>query len=524
MPCEPISVGNAQFENRPGDAVPVDTMPEWAARHFARRRKVPRWRVRLASALAYLPVLSGISALALTLAPHGAHAHAAADAGGALDAGPEPDPAGSSGFPSSPGVAAAGGGWWSLHGQSTLIAQGMVEAHLPSAGPDAPKRGDLRETWDATAFIGAAPWRGAEFWANLEVDQGFGLGDALGAAGDSNGDSYSVGRANPYLRLQRLYFRQTVGLGGDNVPVASGPNQMAGYQRANRIVLTIGKFGASDVFDTNRYAHDPRGDFLNWAVIESGAFDFGADPWGYSYGGTVEAYAGQWTLRGGAFNLSKEPGGTGLGVGFGQYQALGEVEHRHAIGGHAGALRAGVWRSHGRFGRFDEAIGWGLGHGVAPDTGQVARMANRWGGYLNVEQELSPALGGFLRISAANGAIAAYEFADIDRSVSGGLVLSGAVWRRPLDSAALAFAVNDVSGVMKRYLAAGGAGGVPGDGTIAHAGAERMVEAYYCWHPSGALLGGAVAVTVDYQLVVNPAYNRDRGPAHVLGLRVHWGV
>ena len=69
-----------------------------------------------------------------------------------------------------------------------------------------------------------------------------------------------------------------------------------------------------------------------------------------------------------------------------------------------------------------------------------------------------------------------------------------------------------------------GGGGVPGDGTIAHAGAERIVEAYYCWHPSGALLGGAVAVTVDYQLVVNPAYNRDRGPAHVLGLRVHWGV
>lgn len=112
MPCEPISVGNAQFENRPGDAVPVDTMPAWAARHFARRRKVPRWRVRLASALAYLPVLSGISALALTLAPHGAHAHAAADAGGRWMPGRNLIPLAHPAFPAAPvwrRRAAAGG-------------------------------------------------------------------------------------------------------------------------------------------------------------------------------------------------------------------------------------------------------------------------------------------------------------------------------------------------------------------------------------------------------------------------------
>jgi high affinity Mn2+ porin len=28
-------------------------------------------------------------------------------------------------------------------------------------------------------------------------------------------------------------------------------------------------------------------------------------------------------------------------------------------------------------------------------------------------------------------------------------------------------------------------------------------------------------VTLDYQLIANPAYNRDRGPVSVLGLRVH---
>jgi high affinity Mn2+ porin len=28
-------------------------------------------------------------------------------------------------------------------------------------------------------------------------------------------------------------------------------------------------------------------------------------------------------------------------------------------------------------------------------------------------------------------------------------------------------------------------------------------------------------VTADYQFVVNPAYNRDRGPVSIFGLRLH---
>jgi high affinity Mn2+ porin len=31
----------------------------------------------------------------------------------------------------------------------------------------------------------------------------------------------------------------------------------------------------------------------------------------------------------------------------------------------------------------------------------------------------------------------------------------------------------------------------------------------------------ASKVTFDYQLIINPAYNRDRGPVSVLGVRVH---
>jgi hypothetical protein len=52
-------------------------------------------------------------------------------------------------------------------------------------------------------------------------------------------------------------------LGGDRTEVDGGPNQFPEEVSADRLVLTAGKFGVGDVFDANRYAHDPRGDFLN---------------------------------------------------------------------------------------------------------------------------------------------------------------------------------------------------------------------------------------------------------------------
>jgi high affinity Mn2+ porin len=55
-----------------------------------------------------------------------------------------------------------------------------------------------------------------------------------------------------------------------------------------------------------------------------------------------------------------------------------------------------------------------------------------------------------------------------------------------------------------------------GDGQLSHPGAEAVLEAYY----SLAVIKG-VHLTFDTQTVVNPAYDADRGPAEVIGLRLH---
>ena len=100
-----------------------------------------------------------------------------------------------------------------------------------------------------------------------------------------------------------------------------------------------GKFAVTDVFDTNAYAHDARGDFLNWGIVDAGAFDYAADAWGYSYGLAAEWSVDAWTVRGGLFDLSRVPNTTELQTDFSQFEVVGELERRGALWGHGGKIK-----------------------------------------------------------------------------------------------------------------------------------------------------------------------------------------
>src|SRR5437868_12175753 len=102
---------------------------------------------------------------------------------------------------------------WAIHGQITNATQFHPAFTSPYRGAnslDPGSRGD--ETVDLTLFLGLRPWRGGEIWASPEVDQGFGLSDTLGVAAFPSGEAYKVGAAAPYVRLQRLFLRQTLDL------------------------------------------------------------------------------------------------------------------------------------------------------------------------------------------------------------------------------------------------------------------------------------------------------------------------
>ncbi len=406
---------------------------------------------------------------------------------------------------------------WGIHAQMTSVTQYHPGFTAPYHGRNSLKSGDRAdETVDLTLFGGVRLWRGGAFYVNPEIDQGFGLSDTLGLAGFSSGEAYKVGAAAPYFRLQRAFFRQVIGLGGAQRPLESAANRLPEARPADNVVITLGKFSVVDVFDTNPYAHDPRADFLNWSIIDAGAFDYAADAWGYSYGAAAEWTQSWWTVRAGIFDLSVVPNSTRLETDFSQYAVIGELEERHEILGRPGKLKLLGFANRGRMADYGNAVRFGRQTGAAPDVAAVRRYDSRPGVVLNLEQEITPQIGVFARASLNDGDKEAYEFTEINKSASAGLSVSGALWRRPDDTCGLAGVVNGLSRPARVYFAAGGLGILIGDGRLPHYGAEKILEAYY-----SARLIDHVTLAVDYQYIANPAYNRDRGPVSILGLRIH---
>jgi high affinity Mn2+ porin len=406
---------------------------------------------------------------------------------------------------------------WSLHAQTTIVDQFHPGFRSPYRGAnslDPGSRGD--ETVDATIFAGLRLWDGGEAYANPEIDQGFGLSNTLGVAGFPSGEAYKVGKSSPYFRLQRLFFRQTFDLGGKEESVATDANQLGGTRTADNLIITGGKISVTDMFDTNAYAHDPKSDFLNWSLIDAGAYDYAADAWGYSYGVATEWTQSWWTLRSGIFDLSRIPNTTALERDFSQFELVAEAEERHKLWDAAGKLKVLGFLNRGRMGSYDDAVRLAELTGQTPQTALVRNYASRPGLSLNLEQQLDDALGLFARASLNDGSKEAYEFTEINRSLSGGLSFRGSGWNRPNDTIGVAGVVNQLSNSAQRYFAAGGLGILIGDGQLPHYGTENIAETYYKAQATDWL-----AASLDFQLVVNPAYNRDRGPVAIVGLRLH---
>jgi high affinity Mn2+ porin len=403
---------------------------------------------------------------------------------------------------------------WIVRGQTTYVSQYAPPFHAPYRGANSLDSNAGRETWDATLYIGRGLWDGAEFWANPEIDQGFGLSNTLGVAGFTSGEAYKVGFTNPYFRVPRAFIRQTFDLGGATEKLEPDLNQVGRIQTADRVVVTVGRFSVVDVFDTVKYAHDPRNDFMNWALVDAGTFDYAADAWGFTYGAAVEWYQGNWALRTGLFDMSIVPNSSELDHKFDQFQFVYELEHRHELWGQPGRVAVNGFLSRARMGNFDDAIALAQQTGSAPNIADVRRYASRPGVNLNVEQQIMPDVGVFGRFGWADGRVEPFEFTDIDRTASAGLSLGGKLWGRPDDAFGLATVVNGISSSHIAYLNAGGLGILVGDGQLPHPGLEEIVETYYRFPV------GSWQVTGDYQFIVNPGYNRDRGPVSVISLRL----
>lgn len=374
-------------------------------------------------------------------------------------------------------------------------------------------------TATATAYLGIRPWKGGELYLNPEITQGIPFSGLAGAGGFSNGELTRTAGSEPKLYRQRLFLRQTWGLGGGNEKVDPDLNQMAGLVDKNRAVLTLGNFSALDIFDDNAYAKDPRVHFMNASFMAPLSYDYAADARGFGWGFAVEWYQDDWVVRFGRMTGPKEP--NMLPIDFRIMKHYGdqlELEHAHTLLDKPGKIRLLAWRNRANLASFRDALDY-LKTNPDSDPQTILYVRNgekiKYGVGINIEQAITDQLGFFLRAMKADGRSETYAFTETDASIGTGLSLKGGAWGRGMDTLGLAFAHNGLSKERRDYLAAGGISFFIGDGKLNYR-PEQIFETYYSLH-----LGKNTFLSADYQRMRNPAYNADRGPANFYALRFH---
>ncbi|QHB56424.1 carbohydrate porin (plasmid) [Ralstonia solanacearum] len=406
-----------------------------------------------------------------------------------------------------------------FHGQTTWVWQRKSAFNAPYSGDNSlsPERAKSY-SFSATLDLGMRLWKGAEVHLNPEVAMGDAFSDLHGLGGPTNGELAKVTGSDPTLYRARAFLRQTWGLGGETEKIDADFNQFADVVDKRRIVLTAGNVPVLDIFDAVEYAHDPRTQFLNWSFMTHPSFDYPADARGYDWGVALEYIDSEngWAARAGRFLLPIESNGLALDTRLlMHYGDMLELEKRYALFGQEGKVRLLGWRNRARMGSFQDAIALGQATGTAPDVGQVRKEHAKVGVGLSFEQKLGENLGLFTRLNWSDDRTETYAFTEAGRNVSFGGLLKGTAWGRPNDVLGAAFSLNMLGPDHRAYLAAGGSGAFLGDGALNYAH-ERVLELFY----SMQLVKG-VTLSPDVQLIQNPGYNRDRGPAKFVGLRVH---
>ncbi|HWY31250.1 MAG TPA: carbohydrate porin [Candidatus Acidoferrum sp.] len=428
---------------------------------------------------------------------------------------------------------------WNVHAQNTAIAQGDFGFPARYSGPNSlNSKGEIQETVTADLFAGVRLWPGAEAHMDFLMWQGFGLSQTFGVEDFPNGDGYKAGTFTPNYTFAHLFIRQTIGLGGEQENVSDGPLTLAGKQDVSRLAVTIGRMSPLDVVDNNRYAGNPHTQFMNWALMANATFDYGQDTVGYTTGIALELNQPTWALRYTFFQMPHDKNAFTGDDQFLMYPTRGsygpflrawgmaaEFEKRYHLRDHPGAIRFLAWLDEANFASYRAATAFLLanppglnapsGSGAdIPDSARTYRY--KYGFGLNWEQEITSNVGVFSRLGWCDGQEETWTFTDVDYSASLGVSVKGQSWHRPEDTFGLAGIVSGASSANRAFLQAGGEDMLDGDGALNY-GWEKALETYYDF-----AVWQTVHFTLDYQFIVNPAFNRDRGPVSVFGARLHW--
>jgi high affinity Mn2+ porin len=370
-----------------------------------------------------------------------------------------------------------------------------------------------------TLYTGARVNDSTEVIVDIEEAGGTALSTGLGLAGNADLDIVR----NPLLSkapyLARGMFHKVFALSHDKIENERTPLSLFNELPRRRLEIRLGKFSLPDFFDQNSVGSDTHFQFTNWAVDNNGTWDYAADTRGYTVGAVADFEDRNWGFRFAEALMPKVANGIDLVWRPWQVHAENfEYELRHGlIRKKSGVLRLLAYTNYANMGIYrDAVIQFEEGLVPAPDiTHHAWQITRKYGFGVNLEQTLTPNLTAFARWGWDNGKTESFAYTEIDSSVAEGVRVNGLKWHRKQDRAGIAFVSNGIKRDHQNYLATGGYGFLLGDGRLNY-GRENILESYYTAH-----VWRGIYLAAGLHYIVNPGYNRDRGPAIVPSFRAH---
>ncbi|MBI3500932.1 MAG: carbohydrate porin [Bacteroidetes bacterium] len=421
----------------------------------------------------------------------------------------------------------------SVHAQTTVITQYKPYFKTKYSGDNSLTSAEETQTSiTSTLFLGTRLWKGASAYLNPEIAGGSGLSGALGVAASTNGETYRVGNPTPTIALARLFFHQVFSLSKDSSCKAQtkmkelhskyiepDQNQLGGICPTKYFAVTIGKISVADFFDANSFSHDPRTQFMSWGLMENGSWDYPANVKGYTPSLVLELISPKHELRYHVSVVTKSANSNDMNYDITQASGHSlEYTYNFSLKQNQGAIRILGFYNTANMGNYRESIVLALANSETPNIISTRKYGrSKYGFTLNGELESrSKQVGGFFRTGWNDGTNETWMYTEIDQTASAGIVFKGKKWKREDDALGIAGVASGISSAHRDYLQAGGKGFMLGDGNLNY-GMEKLLEVYY----SFALPQHKISLSAAYQHVINPGYNKDRGPVDVYSVRAH---
>ncbi len=407
-----------------------------------------------------------------------------------------------------------------LSGQANFIFQTHPQFHAPYSGPNSLSPNYEKATSRVmTLYTGVRLNDSTEILVDIEEAGGAALSTGLGLAGPPDLDivrNPSLSKA-PYLG--RGMIHKVFALSRDKVENQRNFLSLFEELPRRRLEIRFGKFSMPDFFDVNSVGSDTHFQFTNWTTDNNGAYDYAADTRGYTVGFTADYEDRNWGFRFAEALMPKVA--NGIDLVWKPWQAHAEnfeYELRHGlIPKKPGVIRVLAFINYANMGVYREALAnFEAGLTPVPEiTNHPWHITRKYGFGINLEQNLTHYLTAFTRFGWDNGKTESFAYTEVDQTFAEGVGANGAWWHRRQDRAGVAFVTNAICKDHQIYLADGGLGFLLGDGKLNY-GRENILETYYTVH-----LWRGIYLAPGVQRIVNPGYNRDRGPVIVPAFRAH---